>query len=262
MELGVAGRVAFITGANRGIGEGIAKAFAHEGIRVALFGRNLEQCTEVRNEIRKYPRAEAECFMIDFKEPESIPPAVDRAIENFGSVDILVNCAGGAKRGHFQDIADADWEECFSVKPLGLIRMTRAVLPHIIKSDQARIINLAGVRGREPAPFSAVAGPINAGTNSLTKIMAHELGKDGVTVNAINPGSTNTRRWQNLIEVIVREEGLSREQAEAKLVEEIPIGRVVEVEDITSLALFLASKHAKAITGTAINVDGGRSRSI
>ena len=262
MDLGLMDRVAFITGANRGIGEGIAKAFASEGIHLGLFARNIEQCNAVADEIRRNASVRVHVAFIDFRRPETLKPAVEEAVGVLGGVDILVNCAGGAKRGHFQSVSDEDWDACFMVKPLGLIRMTRTVLPYIETSDQARIINLAGVRGREPATFSAVAGPINAATNSITKIMAHELGPKQITVNAINPGSTNTRRWQNLIEVIMREQGVCRTEAEAQLVEEIPLGRVVEIDDISDVALFLASSRAKTITGTAINVDGGRSRSI
>jgi len=262
MELNLKGRVAFITGANRGIGAGIAKAFAEEGIHLGLFARNVRQCEEVADQIGASTNVRINIQHIDFGEPDTLPPAVSRAVENLGRVDILVNCAGGAKRGHFYDVSDEDWETCFSVKPLGLIRMTRATLPYLERSNQARIINLAGTRGREPNAFSAVAGPINMGTLSLTKLMANDLGRRGITVNAINPGSTNTRRWTNLIEVYAREKDVSLEDAERVLLDEVPMGRVVEIQDIADLAIFLASARAEMISGTAINVDGGRSRSI
>jgi NAD(P)-dependent dehydrogenase (short-subunit alcohol dehydrogenase family) len=262
MELGLKDRIAFITGANRGIGAGIARAFAQEGIHLGLFARNLPECRSVADEIKRSAGVRVSVEHIDFRQPHTLAPAVKRAVETLGGVDILVNCAGGAKRGHFHEVSDEDWENCFSVKPLGLIRMTRTVLPYIERSNQARIINLAGTRGREPSAFSAVAGPINMGTLSLTKLMANELGSKGITVNAINPGSTNTRRWTNLIEVVAKEQNVSREEAEKILVEEVPLGRVVDIADIADLAIFLASARAGMISGTAINVDGGRSRSI
>jgi NAD(P)-dependent dehydrogenase (short-subunit alcohol dehydrogenase family) len=262
MDLNLKNRTAFITGANRGIGAGIAEAFAEEGVHLGMFARNVPQCEEVAGRIRASAGVRVSVQFIDFKKPETLGPAVSRAIEDLGAVDILVNCAGGAKRGHFHEVSDEDWENCFSAKPLGLIRMTRTVLPYLEKSNQARIINLAGTRGREPSAFSAVAGPINMGTLSLTKLMANDLGPKGITVNAINPGSTRTRRWTNLIEVYANEKKVSREAAEKMLLEEVPLGRVVEVQDITDLAIFLASARAGMISGTAINVDGGRSRSI
>jgi len=100
------------------------------------------------------------------------------------------------------------------------------------------------------------------GTLSLTKLMANDLGPRGITVNAINPGSTKTRRWTNLIEVYAKEKSVSLQEAEKHLLEEVPIGRVVEIRDIADLAIFLASARAGMISGAAINVDGGRSRSI
>jgi NAD(P)-dependent dehydrogenase (short-subunit alcohol dehydrogenase family) len=262
MELNLKDRVAFITGANRGIGAGIAKAFAAEGVHLGLFARNVQQCEDMAEQIRASTKVRISVHHIDFRRPETLVPAVSGAIEILGGVDILVNCAGGAKRGHFHEVSDEDWETCFSVKPLGLIRMTRAVLPYLERSNQPRIINLAGTRGREPSAFSAVAGPINMGTLSLTKLMANDLGSKGITVNAINPGSTNTRRWANLVQVYAHEKNVSHKEAEKILVEEIPLGRVVEIQDIADLTIFLASARAGMITGTAINVDGGRSRSI
>ena len=262
MDLGLKDRVAFVTGANRGIGAGIARAFAEEGIHLALFARNVEQCRTVADEIRAASGVRVRVQFVDFFKPETIDPAVAEAASALGSVDILVNCAGGGKRGHFHEVSDDDWENCFAVKPFGLIRMTRATLPHLERSNQARVINLAGTRGREPNAYSAVAGPINMGTLSLTKLMANDLGPRNITVNAINPGSTNTRRWTNLIEVYAREKNISVAAAEKHLLEEVPIGRIVEVRDISDLAIFLASARAGMISGTAINVDGGRSRSI
>ncbi len=98
-----------------------------------------------------------------------------------------------------EDIPDEKWDEGFAVKPIGLMRMSREVLPYLRRSTQPRIINIAGTRGREPSMFSVMAGPINFGTLSATKVLANALGADGITVNAVNPGSTDTGRWTDLI---------------------------------------------------------------
>jgi 3-oxoacyl-[acyl-carrier protein] reductase len=198
---------------------------------------------------------------IDFEEPETIRPAVETAVAQLGGVDILVNCAGGSYRGWLNDIPDDAWERYFRVKPIGLIRMTRETLPYLKKSDQARVINISGNRGREPRS-SVMGGPINLATLSLTKALANEFGPLGITVNAIAPGFTRTRRWPEFVAVTARERGVSSEAAEQYLLSEIPMGRVVAPEDVADLAVFLASARAGMITGTAINVDGGTSRSI
>jgi NAD(P)-dependent dehydrogenase (short-subunit alcohol dehydrogenase family) len=262
MDLNLRGRIAFITGANRGIGLAISRGMAAEGVRCALFGRDLTATEAAAAAIRHAKGAEAAAFRLDLTDAGSIADGVDRAIRHFGAVDILVNCAGGATRGVFEDIPDDEWEACFAVKPLGLIRMTRTVLPHLEQSDQGRIINIAGTRGREPSPVSSVSGPINFATLSITKVMANALGKKGITVNAVNPGSTDSRRWQNLVEVTMKRLNVGQDEATRHLLQEVPLGKIVKVEDVADIAVFLASARAAMISGMAINVDGGRTRSI
>lgn len=262
MDLKLRGRIAFVTGASRGIGEAIAAAFAAEGVNLALFGRDQRSCEEAADRIRaRHGDARTKVFTLDFEHPATIRPAVEAAVKELGGVDILVNCAGGSHRGWLNDIPDEAWERYFRVKPLGLIRMTRETLPYLRKSDQARVINIAGNRGREPRS-SVMGGPINLATLSLTKALANEFGPQGITVNAISPGFTRTRRWTEFVAVAARERGVSASAAEQELVNEIPMGKIVAPEDIADLAVFLASARAGMITGTAVNVDGGNSRSI
>jgi 3-oxoacyl-[acyl-carrier protein] reductase len=263
MDLGLTHRKAIISGANRGIGRSIALAYAAEGVHLAVLGRNREACNGLAQEIAQaYPNVKCVAVYVDLEQPATIKPAVEESVKALGGLDILVNCAGGAYRGRITEIPDEMWERYFAVKPLGLIRMTRESVPHLEKSDQARIINISGTRGREPGPNSAMAGPINFGTLSVTKAMANEFGAKGITVNAIAPGSTRTRRWDELVSITAKDHGISLEAAEKRLLEEVPLGIVIEPEDISDLAVFVASARARAISGTCINVDGGRTRSI
>jgi NAD(P)-dependent dehydrogenase (short-subunit alcohol dehydrogenase family) len=262
VELRLKGRIAFITGASRGIGTAIARALASEGVDLGLFGRDIDSCAALTAELRAQCGIRAATVRLDFERPAMIKGAVREAIDALGGVDILVNNAGGAARGSLEELSDEAWDACFAVKPIGLMRMTREALPYLSRSEQGRIINIAGTRGREPSAVSVMAGPINLGTLSATKVLANALGPKGITVNAINPGSTNTQRWDELIDITAKRRNLSREDAEAHLVREVPLGRVVKVEDIADLAVFLASARAGMITGCAINVDGGRTRSI
>lgn len=263
MELGLKGRKAIISGANRGIGRVIAAALAAEGVHIAALGRNLPACEEAAAELREqHPGLTAIAVQVDLDQPPTIESAVAAAVKALGGVDILVNCAGGAYRGRLEEIPDEMWERYFKVKPLGLLRMTRAALPHLKRSDQGRVINISGTRGREPEAHSMMSGPINFGTLSLTKAMANEFGPFGITVNAIAPGSTRTRRWDELVGITARERGLGIEAAEKFLLQEVPLGKVIDPQDVADLAVFLASARARLISGCAINVDGGRTRSI
>lgn len=262
MELGLKGRKAFITGASRGIGTAIAHALAAEGVDLGLFGRDAARCETVAGDIRTRHGVTVAVGEFDFECPAEIAGAVESVATALGGVDILVNNAGGAARGHLTDLTDAAWDACFAVKPIGLMRMSRETLPWLEKSDQARIVNIAGTRGREPSAFSVMAGPINFGTLSATKVLANALGPKGIAVNAVNPGSTNTRRWQELRRMTAEERGVTLEEADRHLVREVPLGRVVEPEDVADLVVFLTSARAGMISGCAINVDGGRTRSI
>lgn len=263
MELGLKGRRAFVTGASRGIGAEIADALAAEGVSLALFGRDLPRCNALAVRlVEKNPDIRTVVCELDMQQPEKFAQTVAGAAETLGGCDILINCAGGATRGRLEDIADDAWERNFSVKPLGLVRMTRNCLPLLRKSNQARIINVAGTRGREAGTFSVMSSPINLATLGVTKALANELGPQGITVNAINPGSTDTGRWTELVNMTAKDRGISTEEAKKYLNREVPLGRVVMPRDIAGLAVFLASSSAAMITGVAINVDGGRSRSI
>jgi 3-oxoacyl-[acyl-carrier protein] reductase len=263
MDLELRHRKAIISGANRGIGRSIALAYAAEGIHLALLGRNVPACTALADEITaQYPDVACYPVYVDLEQTKTIAPAVEESFRKLGGLDILVNCAGGAYRGRLAEIPDEAWERYFMVKPLGLIRMTREAVPYLRQSDQARVINISGTRGREPGPQSVMSGPINFGTLSVTKAVANELGEWGITVNAIAPGSTRTRRWDELVAITAREHGLPEKEAEARLLEEVPLRIVIEPEDISDVAVFLASARARAISGVSINVDGGRTRSI
>ncbi len=263
MDLNLKGKKAIISGANRGIGLTIAHAFAAEGMSLALLGRNAQGLADAASEVRtRCPSATVVTAVVDLEQPQTIDPAVASVVQALGGVDVLVNCAGGAYRGRLEEIPDEMWERYFKVKPLGLLRMTRATLPHLKQSNQGRVINISGTRGREPESHSMMSGPINFGTLSVTKAMANEFGAFGITVNAICPGSTATRRFTELVNITARERGLSLEKAEQYLLQEVPLGKVIAPEDIADLAVFLASARARLISGTAINVDGGRTRSI
>ena len=257
------GQVMLVTGASRGIGKSIATAYAAQGVNLGLFGRDMARCNAVAAALRQqHPDLKIEVIELDLGDRKAIGPAVAKAIEALGAVDILVNCAGGAYRGKLADIPDELWETYFAVKPLGLIRMTRETMPHLKKSNQGRVIHISGTRGREPHGVQVMSGPINLGTLSITKAMANEFGPEGITVNAICPGSTDTGRWTELVAIRARDKGISKEAAEKELTADVPMGRVVKPEDVADLCVFLASARAGMITGCAINVDGGRTRGI
>lgn len=263
MNLKLNGRKAIVTGASRGIGAAIARGLAAEGVDVALFTREADNCRILSQELINNYKVNSPIVALDLLDIPNIKAAVREGVNLLGgNLDILVNNAGGATRGNLFDVSDEAWERNFTIKPIGIMRMSRECAPYLKQSDQARIINLSGTRGREPAYQSTLSGPINMGTNSATKVLANLLGPAGITVNAICPGSTNTRRWDELVSITMEKHGLDKDAAEERLCEEVPLGCVIRPEDISDMAVFLASCRASRISGTAINIDGGRSRSI
>ena len=195
MNLELNNRKALISGANRGIGR-IDRARLRRRRHASRAARpqpaGVPRSSRKRS-ARTHRDVKAVAVHVDLEQPQTIEPAVEKAVSALGGIDILVNCAGGAYRGRLAEIPDEMWERYFKVKPLGLIRMTREAVPHLKKSSQGRVINISGTRGREPEAHSIMSGPINFGTLSVTKALANELGPFGITVERDLPRARRAR---------------------------------------------------------------------
>jgi NAD(P)-dependent dehydrogenase (short-subunit alcohol dehydrogenase family) len=259
MDLELKGRKAIISGANRGIGRVIAAALAAEGVHIAALGRNLPACEEAAAELRaRHPGITAVAVKVDLGS-RTVDPAVAAAVKALGGASILVirrAAPTAADSKKFLTKCGA----VFQGEATGAAPHDRATVPHLKRSTRAHHQHLRHPR-REPESHSMMSGPINFGTLSRPA-MANEFGPFGITVNAIAPGSTRTRRWDELVGITARERGLGIEAAEKFLLEEVPLGKVIDPQDVADLAVFLASARARLISGCAINVDGGRTRSI
>lgn len=263
MDLGLKGKKAFISGATRGIGKACVEEFAKEGAAVALFARDEKLCAEVLADLEKrYPDNTFEMVIADLGLNDGVKKAVDDAAKALGGLDIVVNAAGGSKRGRLGEVSHEEWLNRFDAKPLGLMAVCEAALPYLEQSDHARIINISGLHGKEGVPWALMAGAINAATHGFSKSLASSLGPKGITVNVVTPGFTSGRRFDELIEITAKERGLSEKDAEAWLRELVPLGEPVDAEDVAGAVAYLASERGKMITGTEIKVDGGRSKHI
>ena len=251
MNLKLNGRKAIVTGASRGIGAAIARGLAAEGVDVALFTREVDNCRILSQELINNYKVNSPIVALDLLDIPNIKAAVREGVNLLGgNLDILVNNAGGATRGNLFDVSDEAWERNFTIKPIGIMRMSRECAPYLKQSDQARIINLSGTRGREPAYQSTLSGPINMGTNSATKVLANLLGPAGITVNAICPGLVKTDfsklLWEN-------------PDAERATSQRMPLRRLGEADDFMGVAVFLASDESSFMTGQALTICGGAS---
>jgi 3-oxoacyl-[acyl-carrier protein] reductase len=247
MDLGIAGRTAVVTGASSGIGRGIALALGAEGVRLALAARRRNLLEEVADEITTSGGARPVVIECDFMQKEA-PAAIARAaLDGLGSVEILVNNAGGSRRFTL-DASEAQWDEALTLNFTRQRQLTQQLLQQMIGRKWGRIINITGKS--EPEGING-AFCAKAAMHSWAKGLSREVGKYGITVNSIPPGRI-------LSEQILR--NYTPEYRQWQSEHEIPVGAYGQPEDIAALACFLASPLAGYITGTVIPVDGGLRR--
>lgn len=247
----LAGRTALITGAGSGIGAATAERFAREGATVALVDVDLAAASVVRDRIAA-AGGRAIALRADVTDDGQIRTAVQQAVDEFGSLDILYNNAGVDSTGSVVEATEADWDRCFDVNVKGTYLTSRAAVPLLTDGgaivNQASVAALVGVRGF--AAYCAAKGAIV----SLTRAMALDLAGRRIRVNAIAPGTVQTP----LMEPMLRARGDGDlELGLARTVERYPIGRLGQVADVAAAAVFLASEDASFVTGAIITVDGG-----
>jgi 3-oxoacyl-[acyl-carrier protein] reductase len=192
---------------------------------------------------------------------DSAARVVDATLKKFGTLDILVNNAGATRRGDFLSLTDEDWEDGYALKFYGAMRLARASWKHLIQS-RGCIINIIGIGGRTGSADFAIGGSVNAALMTLTKVLADRGVKDGVRVNAINPGSITTERLQTRIKTVAFEQNLSLEEAAIQMAKNSGIARFGNPQEIASAVAFLASPQAEYIQGAILDVDGGATRTL
>jgi 3-oxoacyl-[acyl-carrier protein] reductase len=247
LDLQLQNRTALVTGASAGIGRAIALALAAEGARLAVVARRKELLGRLASEIEAARRLPPAIIVQDIMAPDAAARIHDAAIAALGTVEILVNCAGGSRPLSI-DAGEERWEEAMTLNFTRLRQLTQALLPGMIERRWGRIINITGKS--EPDRINA-AFAAKAAVHSWAKGLSREVGRHGITVNSIAPGRI-------ISEQILR--NYPEEERRRFSAEEIPVGEYGQPADLASLAAFLASPLARYITGTVIPVDGGLRR--
>jgi len=248
---------AAVTGAGGGIGAAIAEELARLGARLTLLGRNLDKLARRRDEVASRHRAEAACAELDVTDAAAIPPAFAAAAARFGRVDILVNNAGAAESAPVARTDAALLQRMLAVNYLGSFHCIQAVLPGMVAADAGRIVNIASTAGLTGYAYvSAYCGAKHA-LVGLTRALAIELAKTGVTVNAVCPGFTDTDLVARAVQTIAAKTGRSADAARDELARGNPMGRLVTRAEVASAVAFLCLPGASAMTGQAIAVAGG-----
>lgn len=241
------GKSAIITGAASGIGRAVAKRLADEGARVIIGDRNIDGVQEVAGAIG--PAAVA--LALDVADEASCQAAVDRAIAENGSLDILCNIAGVLDFGRFADIDQNRWDRVISVNLGGVYHMCRAAMPHLIQS-RGNIVNMASAAGLVGVPYNSAYTASKHGVVGLTRALALEFSKEGVRINAVCPGGVKTPMLEQAPPEDIDWQMVMRAASW------LDSGEMATPEDIADTVAFLASSEAKRITGAAFSVDGGQ----
>ncbi|WP_144154389.1 SDR family oxidoreductase [Paraburkholderia sp. BCC1885] len=261
MELNLKDKVAIVTGANRGIGAGVAQQLALEGMNVALVARDAEKLGQTADSIRQSTGREVITLPCDLRVPEAATAVVEQTFNAFGRIDLLVNNAGATRRADFFDLTDEDWQDGLALKLHGYVRMTRAVWPRLVEV-QGTIVNIVGIGAWTGVGEFTIGGVVNAALMNFTKAMADIGKRDGVRVCAVNPGRIQTDRLTRNIQRIAEASSLDTEEATVLLLKECGIKRFGTPDEIGHAVAFLASGAATFAQGAILDVDGGETRAI
>jgi 3-oxoacyl-[acyl-carrier protein] reductase len=238
-------KVAFVTGAGRGIGREISLCFAKEGAHVAVCDCDQEAVGNVSGEVQAYGRRSMH-FVVDVTRMDQVQDAVNKTIDSFKGIDILVNNAGITRDTFLLRMSDTEWDTVLAVNLKGAFNVTKAVIKPMMKKRAGKIINIASIVGLIGNAGQTNYAASKAGLIGLTKSVAKELASRGITANAIAPGFIETRMTEVLPEEIKK-----------KMRDSIPLGRFGSTTDVAQAALFLASSLSDYVTGQVIVVDGG-----
>jgi 3-oxoacyl-[acyl-carrier protein] reductase len=257
MDLGLKNKVALVAGGSMGLGKAVAMMLSQEGAKVAIGALDDAHLPEAAKEIRRTTGGEILAIPADVSNIGEAKQFVQKALAHFGTVDILINNAGGPPSTTFLEIDDKLWEYGFRLNLMSTIVMTREAVPVMKAKKWGRIINMTSIAVKQPIDGLILSNTVRSGVIGLAKSLSNELAPFNITVNSVCPGYTLTDRVRNLAKAAAEKEKTSPEAIIKRWESSIPMGRLGTPEEFASLVTYLASEHSGYITGAAIQIDGG-----
>jgi len=254
MNIDLSGKRVIVTGASRGIGLAIARAFALEGARVAICARSQEAVDAAAAQLQENAQAVL-ARVVDVTDTAGVQHFVTEVVEAWGSVDILVNNAGQGRSGNLDTLTPEAILEHANVLQMGHFRFVQAVVPHMREQRWGRIIEINALAGTVPTPDGLPSVINRASCVALSRSLGMSLAKDNILVNSLNMGWIDTGQWDRHYKEMGP--GVSREEFDEMVMKVVPIGRYGKPEDVAGMVLFLSSEYASFISAASIDIAGG-----
>lgn len=263
MDLGLKNRVSLVTASSKGIGLGVAKALAMEGSKVVISSRNKVGLAEAAKLISSESgNKDVLPVVCDLAVREQVERLVDETTSQFGGVDILAYNTGPPKPGTFRELEVKDWEYAVNLLLMNAVWLTKKIVPQMVERKFGRLIFITSLTLKHPMTNLVLSNTVRLSVAGLSKSLAVEFARSGITSNGILQGHILTDRVAQLAADVSKRTGKSVEEALADRLKDVPAGRYGKPEEIGYLVAFLASERAAYINGTMINVDGGLIRSV
>lgn len=259
MDMGLKGKVVFVAAASKGLGRAIAEEFAREGSKVVMCSREEAAIAQAAREIAKATGGETYGVPADLSSREGCQTFVQAGLDRYGRMDAIVINAGGPPPGRFEELEEAQWDRAYQLTLMSAVRLTKLALPELRKT-KGNIVYSTSTSLRMPTHYVPLilSNALRSAVQGMLKTLSKDLAKDGIRVNALQPGRIHTGRIDQLDEDTAKRTGQPVEEVRKGWWAQIPLGRYGDPREYAAAAVFLASERASYITGVSLQVDGGQ----
>ncbi|OIJ08216.1 3-oxoacyl-ACP reductase [Anaerobacillus arseniciselenatis] len=262
MDLGLKNKAVLVLASSKGLGKATALEYVSHGASVMISSRNENELVITAKQIKQLTGQEVVYCVADVSSYHDIKNLVTKTVEQFGTIDVLINNAGGPPAGGFDDFNDDDWQKSFELNLLSVIRTIREVLPYMKKQGSGRIVNIASSSIKQPIDHLILSNTFRTGMVGLAKTLSSELAKDNILINTIGPGQIKTDRIGEFDKAKAESLGITQEEVQRTKENQIPLGRYGTPGEFAKVMVFFGSYANTYVTGQSLLVEGGMVKSL